>query len=367
MKILIISPSLNYGGAEHVAALWASGFVERGHQVWLATSQKDKVMYQPDERVKVLPLFPDGWGKYSKYFGAVAILRKYLKEYRPDVIIGIQNMDSLLGWLASRGLNIPVIKTEHNAFDWPENVADLSPRQLREKRFVKFHMNKLYSAVTVLTEADRKVIGNRLKRVFVLPNPLAMEPVKEIPHKEKIILAAGRMNAWWYKGFDVLFPAWALIAKNHPDWKLQVAGAGWDGPTKYVHELAQKSGAGDQIEFLGFRKDIVDLYRRSAIFVLSSRYEGFGMVLIEAMSQGCAPVACDFRGRQREIVTSDKEGQVCPPDDPKALAEAMERLIEDDGYRQSVQQTAVERSKYYMVDKCMERWKPILAQITNKK
>lgn len=367
MKILIISPSLNHGGAERVAALWATGFAKQGDEVWLATNQNDKVVYEPDPRVEILKLYPDGWGKYAKYFGAVGILRGYLKKLRPDVIIGIQNMDSLLGWLASRGLHIPVIKTEHNAFDWPENVADLSPRQLREKRFVKFHMNKLYSAVTLLTEADRRVIGKRLKRVFVLPNPLAMDPVDVLPKKEKIILAAGRMNAWWYKGFDVLIAAWAMIAKKHPDWKLQVAGDGWKEPTERVHEMARKSGAGDQIEFLGFRKDIVELYRRSAIFVLSSRYEGFGMVLIEAMSQGCAPVACDFRGRQREIVMSDKEGQVCPPDDPKALAEAMERLIEDDGYRQSVQQAAVERSKYYMVDKCMERWEPILAQITNKK
>ena len=87
------------------------------------------------------------------------------------------------------------------------------------------------------------------------------------------------------------------------------------------------------------------------------------MVLIEAMSQGCAPIACDYMGRQKEIITNESEGLLCEPDNPKALADAIDRMIADKEYRLSVQKNAIERSKYYTLDKTMDRWEKILKNI----
>lgn len=90
------------------------------------------------------------------------------------------------------------------------------------------------------------------------------------------------------------------------------------------------------------------------------------MVLIEAMSQGCAPVATDFKGRTREIITSDKEGLLCPPERPDLLAKNLEMMIQDDAYRKNVQRQAIERSKAFNVDKIVSDWEVTLNNLCSK-
>ena len=110
---------------------------------------------------------------------------------------------------------IRVINTEHNSFERP--IYAPMPRKIWRAKFIE---NKRYSAVTVLTEADSRCIGNRLNNVFVLPNPLTYSPLTDIPPKEKIILAAGRFDVWHYKGFDLLIKAWGMIAPKNKEWTL---------------------------------------------------------------------------------------------------------------------------------------------------
>ena len=238
----------------------------------------------------------------------------------------------LISKLSTLDTNTKVIMTEHNSFERPESA----PFSFTEKIF-KFHLNKIYKHVTVLTEADKKVIGNKLNEVTVMSNPLCLKPIEEFPTKEKIVLAAGRVDGWHVKGFDILLQVWSKIISNEQleisnydysqngkpsHWWLNIAGDGKKESFEYLMNLLpdgewvfndndddndNKSAVWRsekyRIEFLGFRKDIEELYKKSSIFVLSSRYEGFGLVLIEAMSQGCAPVACDYKGRQREILS----------------------------------------------------------------
>ena len=114
--------------------------------------------------------------------------------------------------------------------------------------------------------------------------------------------------------------------------------------------------------------------------MLSSRYEGFGLVLIEAMSQGCACVACDYKGRQREILNPSsalpegegepnrkieitENGILCEPDDVEALASALKKMMKDENYQKQVQQNAVERSKFYDIEHTMNRWEEYLEKI----
>ena len=120
------------------------------------------------------------------------------------------------------------------------------------------------------------------------------------------------------------------------------------------------------MELLGGSQEIIKLYQKASIFVLSSRCEGFGMVLIEAMSQGCACIACDFNGRQREIIPSDKEGMVCRNCDEEALIDALSRMLTDETYRESCRIPAVERSKYYSIDNTIDRWEKIFHQLNTK-
>ena len=202
--------------------------------------------------------------------------------------------------------------TEHNAFDRPAFRA-LTKREYIEK----FILNRLWDHVTVLTQADKDYIGGRLKRVTVLPNPLFLEPVKSVPtNKQKIILGVGRLDVWKTKGFDILINAWNDIGIRYQDWTLRIVGSGTKKTIEYLKSLIKP---GMNVEFLPYTKNIQNEYRNAEVFVLSSRNEGFGLVLIEAMSQGCACVASDYKGRQAEIVTHGYNGEIVNYDDVEAM------------------------------------------------
>ena len=380
MKICIICARLSFGGAERVAVSWANGFYRRGHEVMMISNLNELITYQLDSGIDLRQLVSDSQNKIKKWSSSFRFVRKNLKKKRPDVVIGVMPMCSFIARVASLGLNVPVIATEHNSFERP----DSAPFTYWNRK-AKFSLNKLYHHITVLTKADANVIGKRLINIHVMPNPLALVPVQTVPRKEKFILAVGRLDSWHVKGFDVLIRAWAklvyssLFLVSSEGWKLQIAGTGSEESLNYLKQLCKENGVEDSVEFLGFRKDVEKLYQEASVFVLSSRYEGFGLVLIEAMSQGCACVACDYKGRQREIMSP--EGQVssfkfqvpgvdvydtgicCDSDDVESLAAGIRKMIEDDDYRESVRAKAIERSYYYSIDNTIDRWEELLNKI----
>ena len=425
MKIFIVCSNLCFGGAERVAATLANGFHDRGHEVVVVTNLFEEVNYPLNPEIKTENFVSTNDNKIKKWSSAVKNLRNLVQQQQPDVVIGIMELCSLLAKICTFGTQIPVIATDHYAFERPQN----SPFS-KQEWFFKFVVNHIYNHITVLTEADKNIISKRFKEVTVMANPLSLIPITKIPQKERIVLATGRVSGWYVKGFDILLQAWSKIISNEQleisnydysqdgkpsHWWLKIAGDGKKESFEYLMNLlpdaewvfndndkhsntrnteekgintdklnSQKSGVWRSekyhIEFLGFRKDIEELYKKSSIFVLSSRYEGFGLVLIEAMSQGCACVACDYKGRQREILNPSsalpegegepnrkieitENGILCEPDDVEALASALKKMMKDENYQKQVQQNAVERSKFYDIEHTMNRWEEYLEKI----
>lgn len=364
MKIFIVCPRLCHGGAERVGVTLANGMHGKGHDVTVLADLFEPQTYQLDEGIKIRNLVPQTGNKGRKWGGAVLILRRWLKRDRPDVIIGVLPLCSFVSRLAAMGLNIPVIATEHGSFERPADAL-----MSRMERFSKFYLNKIYRVVTVLTEADKRVIGDRLKHVVVMPNPLCLTPIREdelTAPRQKVVLAAGRVDDWHYKGFDLLMKAWGQVMRdtNLHDWKLQIAGVWRDARSKaFLESIAREAGCLESLEFLGFQDDMLPVYRRASVFVLSSRYEGFGLVLIEAMSQGCACVAADYKGRQSEIITNPSEGITCSVEDVSALASGMLKMMTDDQYREQVRLAAVKRSEYYSITNSVERWGKLINEV----
>ena len=369
MKIFIVCSRLGYGGAEHVAMMWANGFAKKGHAVKLISNLHDDITFPINSQVEICNLVSNACSKKKKWIGAVRNLRKLAKKEKPDVIITVMRLCSMVAKIATLGMGIPIVATEHNAYEWPAS----NPMPL-QARFFKFYLSKYFNKVTVLTEVDKALIDKRLKNVVVMPNPLSLEPIDALlPQRGNNILAVGRLDAWKVKGFDVLIRAWARVVSSFKflistdGWKLQIAGTGSEESLNYLKQLCRENGVEDLVEFLGFRKDVEKLYQDASIFVLSSRYEGFGLVLVEAMSQGCACVACDYKGRQREIIQDDSQGLCCEPDNVEALAAGIQKMMMDEEYRESVRTKAVERSKFYMIDIIVDRWNNILNSVVIKK
>lgn len=386
MKIFIVQSHLGGGGAERVGVMLANGFSLRGHDVTIATDLNANQYYIPFASVKTANIVSSKKNVLIKWCYAIWNLRKICAKSRPDVIIGIMQLSSFVSKISTIGLGIPTIMMEHYYFESPNGLTSF-------EKFCKFYLNKVYPIVTVLTSADKILAEQSLKHIVIMPNPLALKPIVNKGVRSNVLLAIGRLDAWYYKGFDVLIRAWAHVVSSFKfqvstdGWKLQIAGTGSEESLNYLKQLCKENGVEDFVEFLGFRKDVEKLYQEASVFVLSSRYEAFGLVLIEAMSQGCACIACDYKGRQREIIapeTSEQgsmlnvqssncqfeacdNGILCEPDNVEALAEAIAKMIMDVDYRECVRKNAIERSKYYSIENTMDRWESLLSQVVNKK
>lgn len=377
MRVFVVCNRLCYGGAERVGVTITNGLFDRGYEVFVVADLFMPVTYELRAGVHMLNLYREGKGKYAKQLSSFTLLRTYLKQYHPDVVIGIMWLASLRALVAARGLLIPVISTVHDSFERPA-CAPMS----RFEHFHKFVLNKLYDYVTVLTEADKRYIGKRLKHVTVMPNPLALTPVRfvadgqvvdkedEETMKQPFILAAGRLDDWHCKGFDLLIKAWSLVEQKTDSvgrkWQLKIAGKDTPEALGYLKRLCQEYHVDGSVEFLGFRTDIDHLMQEASVFVLSSRYEGFGLVLIEAMSQGCACVAADYKGRQREIIGDESNGMLCPTEDAGSLAEKMQYLILHPEERMCIQRNAAERSKVFATERIIDRWDNYLQNVMSR-
>lgn len=359
MKIFIVCNNLGGGGAERVAVNLANGFANYGHQVWIITDIYQKASYPVDEKVKVLPLCRNTNSKI-RWLNSVAKIRDYAKEFHPDVIIGFMHLCSIISRLAVVGMHIPVVMTIHHA------LASSFKFRHTYTYWLDRNMPRFYSATTVLTIHDLNQITSARSKVFVMPNPLTFPICENIIGKEKVVLAAGRVSDWKIKGFDILIDAWAKVAPKYSEWTLNIAGAGAKEDFEVLKEEVQRQKIQNKIHFLGYRTDMLSLYRSASIFVLSSRTEGLPMVLIEAMSQGCAPVACENLGRTREIIQDDTQGLLFKTGDANSLAESLSEMIENAYYRHSVQMNVCDRAKYYDIINIVEHWNSLLRHVIEK-
>lgn len=357
MKIFILTSSLTYGGAERVASLQANGLVKLGYEVFLLTDLRKPVTYQVDSQVKLLDVGVRG-NPIALRWRQFRLMYRLIQEYRPDFVISHLAYGAMAA-LAARltlGWKHPlVIVADHNSYERPA-CAPMPKRQYIQK----FYVNRLYDYVTVLTDADKQYIGSRLKHIALMPNPLVHLSSEENVKKRKVVLAVGRIDAWHCKGFDLLIAAWNEIAPQHPDWYLRIVGAGSNASKRYLSQLCKVPN----IEWVDYTPAIAYHYAESSIFVLSSRYEGFGLVLTEAMAHHCACVACNYKGRQAEIITEGVDGLLCPVEDMAALRQCLTRLIEDEELRNRLQQNADKRLDRFSVDNYALRWKRLFDSLS---
>ena len=280
MKICIVCPRLCHGGAERVAVSLANGFVARGHEVLFFADLFEEQTFVLDESIQLLNLVPQTKNKFKKWGGAVRLLRKGLKKDKPDVIIGIMSLCSIVAYLSSLGCGVPVIATDHDSYEKPYPV-----KMSLFERFYKFYFCRLFNKVTVLTKADVFCLNKRGKNAIVMSNPLAIDPLETIHDRKNIVLAAGRVDNWYYKGFDVLIRAWGRVngqlkidngklSSNGEPWKLVIAGV-WRNPETrtYLDSIAKECGVLDKIEYAGFVEDKQKLYAATDAWSCIMLYE----------------------------------------------------------------------------------------------
>lgn len=359
MKVFFLCKYLSTGGAERVCVDIANGLSERGHQVTILTDIGKEITYPPISSVRLVDCKMTN--RYRNVSNNFRQMFKMFRKEKPDVVISILYVRSLTAKLASiLTCGCPIVASDHSSFERPKGY---------HLRFVlrldKFYFNYIYDYLTLLTKADLDFLKGRFKnKSRVMYNPLSFEPLKYIPNKEKTILAVGRISAWEYKGFDLLIQAWNMIAHKYPDWTLRIIGHGNEKTINFLKNLAPQI---KNIEFKSYTTQIKDEYKKASVFVLSSRYEGFGLVLTEAMSQGCACVACDYLGRQSEIVTDNVSGLICEPNNVSMLAEKIDELLSNTAKREEIQKNAIKALDKFHINNVVMSWENLLIELCDKK
>lgn len=211
----------------------------------------------------------------------------------------------------------------------------------------------------VLTEEDAGY-WDKLTNKVVIPNPLTKYPPENVraDWKNKIAISVGRYD--YQKGFDMLIEAWTVIADKHPDWKLKIYGP---GNNNLYQEQADGLGLHENVQCMGVTDNVYNEMANASIYVLSSRYEGFGLVLIEAMAVGLPCVAFSCPAGPKDIISDRQDGLLVEKKNVSKLADAICYLIEHENEREEYARQAIINSERYRIENIMQKWISLFREV----
>jgi glycosyltransferase involved in cell wall biosynthesis len=218
-------------------------------------------------------------------------------------------------------------------------------------------------ALAVLTVDDLRDYGRLLAgsrtRVVRIPNSLPELDGPRSPLTEPVVIAAGRLTP--QKGFDLLIEAFERVVRERPDWTLRIYGA---GPKRdELRRMILERELYNHVHLMGPTRHLGEAFSRASVFALSSRYEGFGMVIIEAMSKGLPVVAFDCPRGPSEIINDGVDGVLVPAGDVDALADALLALIGDAERRRALGAAAVRTAGGFDVRAVGRQWDELLTTL----
>ncbi len=365
MKLLFYIKQLGGGGAERVMAMLINGLIERGYQIALATNTEmlsGHNAYHIDPRVELYNLHQGipaiektALDKVKRYCRFLINERSIARKARPDIVISFLtdlNHDVIFALL---GLKLPIICSEHT------NVLVKIDKKTSICREL---MYPLADAITVLTRHDYLLWKNK-KNIVRMPNPCYCSGIAHNIYREKVVLAVGSVHRWNIKGFDNLIRSWSRICHKFPEWRLQIAGGGPDEDFKFLDRQVKELNC-INVDFLGFRTDVSNVMSRSAIYVLSSRYEGLPMSLIEAMDAGCCCVSFDVQTGPRDIIKNGYDGVLVKNQNIEAMAEALSYVISNDEVRTLMSQRAPISIKRFDIYRVLDRWEILFRKVQKR-
>jgi GalNAc-alpha-(1->4)-GalNAc-alpha-(1->3)-diNAcBac-PP-undecaprenol alpha-1,4-N-acetyl-D-galactosaminyltransferase len=290
------------------------------------------------------------------------VVRRALRAARPDVIISFMDKTNVLALLATRGLRVPVMVSERS-----------DPSHNKIGSIWRFLRRLTYPLADVLicqsTAALAYYDSFMATKGCVIPNPLIGPPMISamkgdfgLQRNSRRVVAMGALVV--HKGFDLLIEAFGSVKLKYPDWSLTILG---EGPLR--RELEKKVdglGLSGRVRLPGQVADPLSELRTADLFVLSSRFEGFPNALLEAMACGLPVISFNCPSGPSEIIRDGVDGVLIPPQDVKALAAALDRLMGDKIERGRLASRAPEVLDRYNVSQVMNKWDALLARFNER-
>lgn len=308
----------NSGGTERVSSVITSELQRRGYQIHMLSLQcGGKPFFELADGIQVDHLFSTAGRGMLRLPLAIFRLRRYLQQHQIDILIGVESMLALYILPAVIGLKVRHICWEH--FNYNVYLGKAS-RRLARKLAARFADD-----VVTLTERDKQLwLANTTCKanITAIPNPVTISlPTEMNPHKAKLFLAVGRLT--YQKGFDLLLHAWAQVAPLYPDWRLRIVGDGED--KTMLEQLRRELNIETSTELVPKTNNIAAHYQEAAFFVMSSRFEGLPLVLIEAQAYGLPVVSFDCDTGPAEIIQNS--GWIVKPNSIHAFSKSCKEAI----------------------------------------
>lgn len=370
MKILYCLPLLyNSGGIERIVTAKANWFVEHGHEVVMALSDnKKRNPYFPlNPKIRIYELnvnYLDDMGCHPLKWHVNQKKRKRLHKSALNDVIQKENPDVAISVFAEESKFLYDIRHScrkiiefhftryHKVYSGRQGLRRMLDRW---RTFAAGRLVAKYDDFVVLTERDKQS-WPKLDNIHVIPNFIVNKPEGIADCKQKRVVAFGRLAH--QKGFDRLVDIWQKVCYDFPDWRLDVYGSGEDevSLTEYSESLI-KNGS------LVFHKPVTDVYRemqKSSIYVMSSRYEGFPMVLLEASSVGLPCISFDIDCGPSDIIEDGKNGFLVPDGCVDLFAERLRKLMTDENLRIGMSREMKKVSEKFSSTAVMKKWERLI-------
>ena len=357
MKIMFVIHSLNIvGGSETILTRFSNFFASMGHNISICILTHESISFELNDNINLYRYDNTNSNSNSnsnsmlpRVFNLMYQQIKYISSSinveKPDVVISFVSGTNILSTLAAKISNKPIILAERSSYDL----------SLKNK-FWKLLRRLVYPLATksiVLTEEDRPKYSY-VKEVFVVPNPLTLKQNYTNIEREKTILSVGRLHH--VKGFDMLIKAFSKLDTN--GWKLVIAGEGEERES--LEALINKLDISDKVILPGLIKDIELYYKKSSIYVLSSRSEGYPGALCEAMGYGCSCIAFDCVTGPKEIITDNIDGLLVEANNIDNLSISIQQLIDDKYQRELLGNKAKEIVQRLNMEAIAQKWEDIM-------
>lgn len=378
-KIAYLIPSLNFfSGMERVLTLKANYLVEHyGYDIHIIITEGNESSFKLHKDIKIhqlnvnfdelseMPLYK----KLIFYKIKMRQLQKRLNEclcqLKPDITISMLRRDiNCINYTKDGSIKLGEIHFNKN------NYRDFDRKKMPIFLYKKIRKLWMLSLIKELKKLDRFIVlshedkaeWHELKNLEVIYNPLSFFPDQTSTCENKQVIAVGRFVP--QKGFDLLIKAWAIVHKQHPEWKLRIYGYGEKEP--YLN-LINDYNIGESCILEKTVENIIEKYCESSIFVLSSRYEGFGLVLVEAMACGIPPVSFECPCGPKEIIKNGIDGFLVEKENINQLAEKIILLIENEELRKQMGVKARKNVARFKIDNIAEEWHCLFSQLIKEK